>query len=126
MQTSITGLPGGSAVKNPPATQETRVRSLGREDPLQKEMYSTPVFLPEKSHEQRSLADCSPWDHKELDMTWLLNHHHSTGKPWDPRREEQWRTPSSLGHTAKSNSGLSSGEKKVRSGPFLSGNLTAS
>ena len=25
-------------VKNPPAMQETRVRSLGREDPLEKEM----------------------------------------------------------------------------------------
>ena len=34
------GFPGGSAVKNPPAIQEmqTRIRSLGREDPLEKEM----------------------------------------------------------------------------------------
>ena len=32
------GFPGGSAVKNPPAMQETRVRSLGGEDPLEKEM----------------------------------------------------------------------------------------
>ena len=30
--------PGGSAVKNPPAMQETRVRSLGWEDALEKEM----------------------------------------------------------------------------------------
>ena len=30
--------PGGSAVKNPPAKQETRVQSLGQEDPLGKEM----------------------------------------------------------------------------------------
>ena len=30
--------PGSSAVKNPPAVQETWVRSLGREDPLEKEM----------------------------------------------------------------------------------------
>ena len=28
--------PGGSAVKNPPAMQETRIRSLGQEDPLEK------------------------------------------------------------------------------------------
>ena len=28
-----------------------------------------PVFLPGKSHEQRSLAGYSPWGHKELDMT---------------------------------------------------------
>ena len=30
--------PGGSVVKNPPAKQEAWVRSLGREDPLEKEM----------------------------------------------------------------------------------------
>ena len=29
---------GGSVVKNPPAKQETRVQSLGQEDPLEKEM----------------------------------------------------------------------------------------
>ena len=29
----------------------------------------TPVFLPEKSHGQRSLAGYSPWGRKELDMT---------------------------------------------------------
>ena len=28
----------GSVVKNPPAMQETKVRSLGREDPLEEEM----------------------------------------------------------------------------------------
>ena len=28
----------------------------------------TPVFLPGKSHGQRSLAGYSPWGHKELDM----------------------------------------------------------
>ena len=32
------GFPGGSAVKNLPAKQKMRVQSLGREDPLQKEM----------------------------------------------------------------------------------------
>ena len=30
--------PGGSVVKNPPAKQETWVRSRGWEDPLEKEM----------------------------------------------------------------------------------------
>ena len=34
----ILGLPCGSAVKNPPAVQEMPVQSLGREDPLEKEM----------------------------------------------------------------------------------------
>ena len=32
------GFPGGSVLKNPPAVQKTQVRSLGWEDPLQKEM----------------------------------------------------------------------------------------
>ena len=32
------GFPGGSAVKNLPAVQETGVLSLGRKDPLKKEM----------------------------------------------------------------------------------------
>ena len=32
------GFPGVSAIKNPPAMQETWVPSLGREDPLGKEL----------------------------------------------------------------------------------------
>ena len=32
------GFPGGSVVKNQPAMQEMQVRSLGPEDPLEKEM----------------------------------------------------------------------------------------
>ena len=42
-------------VKNPPAMQETRVKSLGQEGPLEKRM-ATLVFLPGESHGQRSLA----------------------------------------------------------------------
>ena len=38
-------------VKNLPAKQGTRVQSLGQEDPLQKGMRLTPVFLPGESHE---------------------------------------------------------------------------
>ena len=30
---------------------------------------TTPVFLPEESHGQRSLAGYSTWGHKELDIT---------------------------------------------------------
>ena len=68
-------------VKNPPATQETQIRSLGQEDPLEKGMathfsmlwrrkwQNTPVSLPGEFHGQRSLVGCSPWGHKELDMT---------------------------------------------------------
>jgi len=49
-------------VKNLPAMQETWVQSLGWENPLEKEMATTPVFLPGKSHGQRSLAGYSPWN----------------------------------------------------------------
>ena len=37
----------------------------------------TPVFLPEKSHAQRSLVRDSPWGHKESDMLWWLNNNMS-------------------------------------------------
>jgi len=40
---------------NLPAMQETRVPSLGRENPLEKEMAIHLVFLPEEFHGQRSL-----------------------------------------------------------------------
>jgi len=60
-------------VKRLPAMQETWVQSVGQEDPLEKEMATTPVFLPGKSHGQRSLEDYSPWDHKELDTTERLH-----------------------------------------------------
>ena len=47
-------------VKYLPATQETQVRPLGWEDPLEKGMLPTPVFLPGEFHGQRSLAGYSP------------------------------------------------------------------
>ena len=37
-QMPLIHFPGGAAVKNLPAMQETRVRSLGQEDPVEKEM----------------------------------------------------------------------------------------
>ena len=50
-----------------------QVQSLGGEDPLKE---GTPVFLPEEFHGQSSLAGCSPWGHKESDMTvWLSTAH---------------------------------------------------
>ena len=56
-------------LKNLSAIQETQVQSLGREYTLEEEMQPTPVFLPVKSHGQRSLVGYNPWGHKELDMT---------------------------------------------------------
>ena len=61
-------------VKNPHAIQENRVwRS--RFDPWVRKMpwgrkwHPTPVFLPGKSHGQRSLVGYSPWGCKELNTT---------------------------------------------------------
>ena len=42
-------------VKNLPAALETWVRSLCREDPLEKGMATTPVALPGEFHGQRNL-----------------------------------------------------------------------
>ena len=50
-------------------TQEMQVRSLGGEDPLEKEMATHSSVFPEKFHEQRSLVDYSPWGHEELNTT---------------------------------------------------------
>ena len=56
-------------VKNLPAVQETQVQSLGQEDPLEKGIATTPIFLPGKSQGQRSLVDYSLWGRKGLDTT---------------------------------------------------------
>ena len=48
---------------------ETWVRSLGRGDPLEKEMAIHSVLLPGKSHGQRNLIGYSPWGRKKSDTT---------------------------------------------------------
>jgi len=66
-------------VKNSPAMQETWVRSLGWEDPLEKGKATHSSILAWESHGQRSLVDYSPRGHKESDTTeWLstsTSHH---------------------------------------------------
>ena len=63
-------------VKNPPAMQETRVRSLDWEDPLQEGLATHSSILPGRiSMEiQRSLAGYSPWSGKESDVTEMTEH----------------------------------------------------
>ena len=53
-------------VKSLPAMQETGVRSLGGEDPLEKGMATHSSTLAWKIP-RRSLVGCSPWGRKELD-----------------------------------------------------------
>ena len=48
------GFPGGSAVKNLPVMQKTRVRSLGREDALEEGVATHSSALAGESHGQRS------------------------------------------------------------------------
>ena len=52
-------------VKNQPTIWETRVWSLGCEDPLEKGMATYSNFLLVEFHGQRSLAGYSPWGLKE-------------------------------------------------------------
>ena len=49
--------------------QETRVWSLGLEDPLEKEMATHSSIFAGESHGQRSLVAYSPWGRKESDRT---------------------------------------------------------
>ena len=54
------------SVKSPPAMWEASVRSLGQEDPLEKEMATHSSILAWRIP-WRSLVGYSPWGHKELD-----------------------------------------------------------
>ena len=69
------------SVKPLPATQETCLRFLGQEDPLEREMAPTPVSLPGESHGQRSLAG-TVHGVTESDTTEGLNHHHGFVHYW--------------------------------------------
>ena len=53
--------------------QETRVPSLGQEDPLEKEMATHSSILAWKIHGRGSLVGYNPGGHKELDTTEQLN-----------------------------------------------------
>ena len=54
--------------------QETWVQSLGWEDPLEDSMATHSRILARRIPDgQRSLVGCSPWGHKESDMTERLS-----------------------------------------------------
>ena len=56
-------------VKNLPAMQETQVRTLGQEDPLEEGMATHSIILAWRIPWTESLAGYSPEGHKESDMT---------------------------------------------------------
>ena len=61
-------------------TQEYRFDFWVRKIPWRRKWQPTPVSLPGKSHEQRSLVGYIPLGHKELDMTEQLSIHTHTHK----------------------------------------------
>ena len=63
------GLPWGFRLKNLPAVQETRLDPWIGKIPRRRKWQPVAVFLPGKSHRQRSLVGYSPWGGKKLDMT---------------------------------------------------------
>ena len=59
--------------------QETQVQSWVRNIPWSRNWQHMAEFLPGKSYGQRNLAGCSPWGHKESDMTEQLSTHACPG-----------------------------------------------
>ena len=56
-----------------PTMQVTQVQSLSQKIPWRRKWQPTPVFLPGKSHGQRSLVGYSPWGCKESYTTEQLH-----------------------------------------------------
>ena len=69
----FSGFPGGSAVKNLPAMQETWVRALGQEDPLEKEMETHSSILAWESPWTEEPDRLQSMGHDKLDTTEQLN-----------------------------------------------------
>ena len=62
-------------VKNLPAFRSPRFDPWVGKIPWRRKWQSTPIWLPGKSHEQRSLVGYSPWGLKELNTTERLHVH---------------------------------------------------
>ena len=56
-------------VKNLPAMQETSVRSLDWEDPLEKGMATHSSIFAWRIQQTEELVSYGPWGHKDLDKT---------------------------------------------------------
>ena len=72
-------------LKHLPGMRETRFDLWVRKIPWRRKSHPFPVLLPGESHGGTSLVGCSPWGHKEWDMTerlhfitlWILVDHDS-------------------------------------------------
>ena len=70
------GFSGGSSVKNLPAMQETRVRSVGRESPLEEGMATHSIILAWRIPWTKEPGGLQSMGLQELDLTWRLSHHY--------------------------------------------------
>ena len=77
--------PAGSAVKNPPVTQETWIQSLGWEDPLEKEMAGYPFQYSWASLEAQTVKNPPA-----IQKTWVRS------LSWQDPLEEEMATHSSI------------------------------
>ena len=66
---SVVGFPGGADRKE--SACQCTFYPWVRKVPWRRAWHPTPVFLPGKSHEHRSLVGCSPWGLKESTAEWL-------------------------------------------------------
>ena len=79
-------------VKNLPATQRSRFDPQIRKITWGRKWLLTSVFLPGEFHGQRSLVGCSPWGHKESDMSERVSTQHRALKhPHDCQMNERHR-----------------------------------
>ena len=81
-------------IKNLPVIRKRWVRSLGREDPLEKGKATHSSILAGEFHRQRSLADYSPWGCKELDATERLTHLSVYVSTFSFKNDQIWDFPS--------------------------------
>ena len=72
--------PGGSVVKNLPVNAgDAEFNPWVQKIPWRRKWQSTPVFLPEKFHGQRSLRGYSPWGCR-VGHNWVAEHAHTLSK----------------------------------------------
>ena len=71
---TLMAFPGGSDGKESACNAGGLGLIPGWEDPLEKEMATTPVFLLRNSHGQRSMAGYTPWAHKRIRHDLVIKH----------------------------------------------------
>ena len=97
-------------LKNPPAIQERRVRSLGQEDPLEKEMAthsSIPAWETPRTEEPGGLQSIGLW---RLGHDWAQNRHLHIQSEYEMHVEQPSQPPPSPRGHVKLALGLGPGE----------------